>query len=102
VLWVIGKDRWNQPLVRLDRRLRQLTLCGHVVAQAVRLGDLGVRHGQTFVGDEIALFPEHFYALRVQQTTDRVHKLVDRIRLVNNLSYAGRKCALEQLVGHKA
>lgn len=77
-------------------------LCGHIVDRAARLGDLGVRHGQAFVGDEIAFFREHFSASCLQQTTDRVDQFADRIGLVNNLLHAGRKCALEQLVGHKA
>ena len=102
MLWVFGNERWSQPLVRLHRRLRRLTLCGHVVARAMRLGDSDVRHGQTFVGDEIALSPEYSRTLCVQQSTDRIDKLADRIGLVNNLLHAGRKCALEQLVGHKS
>ena len=102
MLWVFGNERWSQPLVWLDRQLRRLTLCRHVVDRAMRFGGLGVRHGQTFVVDEMALFREYFRALCVQQTTDRVDKLADRIGLVNNLLHAGRKCALEQLVGHKA
>lgn len=105
VLWVIGNDRWSQPLVKLDRRLRRLrrlTLCGLLVHRALRFGDWGVGHGQTFVGDEIAVFPEDISALCVQQSTDRVDKLADRIGLVNNLLHAGRKCAFKQLFGHKA
>ena len=46
VLGVIRDERRNRPFVGLNGQIRLFTFFRHVVIRAMRVGELGARHGQ--------------------------------------------------------